>query len=45
MHSKMLGTWYTVPLKRVNSHSIVFDIQADVVHQRMPNLPYSVERW
>ena len=29
--------------KRVNSHNVI-DIQADVVHQRMSNLSYSVER-
>ena len=29
--------------KIVNSHNVI-DIQADVVHQRMSNLPYSVER-
>ena len=43
MHSKMSGTWYAVPLKRVNSHSNAVDIQADVVLQRMLNLSYSVE--
>ena len=41
---KMSGTWHAVPLKRVNSHSNAIDIQADEVHQRMPNLSYSVER-
>jgi len=40
----MSGTWYVVPLKRVNSHSNAIDIQADVVHQRMLNLSYRAER-
>ena len=31
------------PGKRMHSHSNAIDIQADVVHQRMPNLSYSVE--
>ena len=45
MHSKISGTWYAVPLKRVNSHSNAsLGFQADIVHQRKLNLSYSVER-
>ena len=43
MYSKMPGSWYAVSSKRVNSHNVI-DIQADVVHQRISNLSYSVER-
>ena len=39
----MPESWYAVSSKRVNSHNVI-DIQADVVHQRMSNLPYTVER-
>ena len=38
------GSWYTVPSKKVKSHITVIDIQADVVHQRMPNVSYCVQR-
>ena len=43
MYSKMPGSWYAVLSKTVNSHNVI-DIQADVVHQKMSNLSYSVER-
>ncbi|KAK2189317.1 hypothetical protein NP493_109g04000 [Ridgeia piscesae] len=43
MYSKMPGSWYAVSSKRVNSHNVI-DIEADVVHKRMSNLSYSVER-
>ena len=43
MYSKMPGTWYAMPSTRVNSNNVI-NIQADVVHRRMLNLSYSVER-
>ena len=43
MYSKMPGSWYAVSSRRVNSHNVI-DIQADVVHERMLSLSYSVER-
>ena len=42
MYSKMPGSWYAVSSKRVTSQNVI-DMQADVVHQRLSNLSYSVE--